>query len=263
MKIIVFQGGLGNQIFQYAFYKFQKKNNPNLKWVFSLGKSHNGFELDKWFDVEMDHANLFWRIIFRLIYFLKVKGIFNCIIDADANPTKDGLFISGYWQNKKYYQQYFINFKDLKLSPLNENIKNQMQSTQSIAIHIRRGDYLQPPYDKIYSGICTIEYYQHAIKIIKRHFENPQFFIFSDDIEWVKNNLKIPNSIFIDWNKGNNSIYDMYLMSQSKANIIANSTFSYWGAFLNPRTKIVIYPQKWFNSKYSAPDIFPTTWLGI
>jgi hypothetical protein len=263
MKIIVFQGGLGNQIFQYAFYRFQKKNYPQLKWIFASGNSHNGFELNKWFDVEMVHANFLWRIIFRIVHFLKVKGIHDYIIDADANPEKNGIFISGYWQNKKYYQKHFLNFKKLKLSSQNEDIKKRMQSTQSIAIHIRRGDYLQPPYDKIYSGICTIEYYQHAIQIIKMHFDNPQFFIFSDDIEWVKENLKIPNSIFIDWNKGHNSIYDMYLMSHTKANIIANSTFSYWGAFLNSKTEMVIYPKKWFNSQYSTPDIFPKTWLGI
>ena len=93
--------------------------------------------------------------------------------------------------------------------------------------------------------------------------ESPKFYVFSDDIAWVKNNLKLKNEVFVDWNIGKDSIYDMYLMSQAKANVIANSTFSYWGAYLNEKTRIVVYPKKWFASKFIAPNIFPDDWFGI
>ena len=110
-----------------------------------------------------------------------------------------------------------------------------------------------------------MEYYQKAINIVKKEFHDPFFFIFSDDIEWVKENLKLDtnNVLFIDWNKGNDSVYDMFLMSKAKANIIANSTFSFWGAFLNEESKITVCPRKWFNQGFKDPDIIPESWIRI
>jgi len=124
---------------------------------------------------------------------------------------------------------------------------------------------LQPPHNKLFAGICTLEYYQNAIEICKSQCEDLVYFIFSDDIPWAKNNLKQENAYYIDWNIGNDSIYDMYLMSHAKMNIIANSTFSFWGAFLNKQSCMTIYPQKWFNEGCGVPvpDIFPDAWIGI
>ena len=112
-------------------------------------------------------------------------------------------------------------------------------------------------------NICTTEYYNKAVHIIKKEISNPTFYIFSDDIEWVKNNLPLENACYIDWNTGNQSIYDMYLMTNAKAHIIANSTFSYWGAMLSKSSLITIYPKKWFNSKFAVPNIFPQNWIGL
>ena len=137
-----------------------------------------------------------------------------------------------------------------------------IQGTQSVSLHIRRGDYLDPENLERYGGICTIEYYMKGISIIKNYFERPSFFIFSNDMEWVKENMDIPNPVYIDINKGKDSYMDMYLMSRCKANIIANSSFSYWGAMLNINpSPLVVYPQKWFNNY--TPDIFPQSWIGI
>lgn len=265
MKIIIFQGGLGNQIFQYAYYKYleNKNRNQRINYIFETGNSHNGFELDKWFIVNLQKAPIIFRFTFKILRLLRNKGICNLIIDQDATPHKNGFFISGYWQNKKFYDSNFIQFKNLELSDHNKSILNKILNTQSISIHVRRGDYIKEPYNAIYGNVCTLEYYTKAISIIKKHFDNPQFFIFSDDIEWVKQNLSIDNATYIDWNTKENSIYDMYLMSHAAANIIANSTFSYWGAFFNKRADYVIYPKKWFNSRFSAPDIFPNYWYGI
>lgn len=263
MKYLVFQGGLGNQIFEYGFYSYIKQSMPNVKYVFDDGNSHNGFELDKWFNVDIRKANFFVCILFSLLRLLRDKGIRNFIKTEDQYPEENGLFLSGYWQDKKYFKKGFIEFKELPLSDKNAEIISLMTRTNSVAIHLRRGDYLRPPYDKIYGGICTLEYYKKAINIVEQNFENPSYFIFSDDINWVKENLNIKNANYIDWNTGKDSIYDMYLMSKTKANIIANSTFSFWGAFLNTNNTLTVCPKQWFFSTLKDPDIIPDNWIKI
>lgn len=263
MKVFVFQGGLGNQIFEYAFYKAQLENYPQLKYLFPKAKCHNGFELDKWFDVTLHKASAFEEVLYIIAQKLKEKGILTLIADKDINPIADNYFVTGYFQTKKYLNKEFIRFKDLTLSEENKRYLNLITHTQSISIHVRRGDYLTPPYDKIYSGICTHDYYIKAINIVKKKIKDPVFFVFSDDIEWVKKNLHLENANYIDCNSGIYSPIDMYLMTFAKANIIANSTFSYWGAYLNTNNPLVIYPKKWFQSRFKTPDIFLTNWLGI
>lgn len=265
MKIQIFQGGLGNQLFEYAFYKYNKKKNPKLKYIFLEGNSHNGFELTKWFNAELEPASLLWQIIFRFLYWCRYHNInlFNCISTEKDYPIQNKTFIMGYWQDKRYLTSDFIKFRNLTLSDKNKKILNEILSTNSVALHVRRGDYLLPQYKTIYGNICTTEYYEKAIHIIKREISNPTFYIFSDDIDWVKNNLPLEDACYIDWNTGNQSIYDMYLMTNAKAHIIANSTFSYWGAMLSKSSLITIYPKKWFNSKFAVPNIFPQNWIGL
>lgn len=265
MKFVVFQGGLGNQLFQYGYYLSMLKKYPKLSYQFASGNSHNGFEIDKWFNISMNKPLFLWKVVFKIIYFLKIKGIANFIITEEEYPKRDGCFVSGYWQDKMYISKDFLRFKDLPLTDRNGSVMKEMLSSNSIAIHVRRGDYFKPPYDKIYAGICSIEYYNKSIELVKQKFSNPHFFVFSDDIEWVKDNLKLGTDqvLFVDWNRGNDSVYDMFLMSKAKANIIANSTFSFWGAFLNEQNPYVIYPAKWFASPYKVPDIFPDEWLGL
>lgn len=263
MKIIVFQGGLGNQIFQYALCLYLQKNRSyKLKYIFT-GNAHNGMEITKYFDVELHEANLFWNKLYTILNKLSHRGFKPLTsYEGDTYPFKK-LFIEGYWQDKKYFCDKFIKFKNLELSEKNRFALNRIQSENSVCIHIRRGDYLLPYYHRIYGNICTKWYYQKAIEIITQRINNPSYFIFSDDIDWVKENLIIDNATYIDWNTGHNSIFDMFLMANFKANIIANSSFSFWGAYLNPGSPIVIYPQKWFNAVYPVPDIFPTSWIGI
>lgn len=113
----------------------------------------------------------------------------------------------------------------------------------------------------IFGNICTQKYYHDAIRIITEKVNDAVFYVFSDDISWVQTHLDIPNAVYVNWNTGESSIYDMYLMSSCKYNIIANSTFSYWAARLNKKTNMVIYPSKWYNT--FTPDIFPESWCGI
>ena len=108
---------------------------------------------------------------------------------------------------------------------------------------------------------CTPQYYESAISVMKEKFQKPVFFVFSDDIPWVKVNLNIPNAYYIDWNKKENSYLDMYLMSLCTASIIANSTFSFWGAMLGNKKELVIKPKKWIGDE--IPEIFPPSWLSL
>ena len=101
----MFQGGLGNQMFQYGYYKMMLSRFPKLSYQFAYGNSHNGFELDKWFNVDMKRASLFWKLLFEIIYFLKIKGIIDLIVSEEQYPQKDGWFVAGYWQDKRYFKK--------------------------------------------------------------------------------------------------------------------------------------------------------------
>ena len=165
---------------------------------------------------------------------------------------------------------YFYEVSDIlrgeivfpKLNNANQEIGSLIRSSKSVSIHVRRGDYLT---SKIYCNLGESEYYNNAIKYISKKDDNLQFLIFSDDSEWCKKNLKLPsNSIFVDWNRKSDSYIDMQLISMCKYNIIANSSFSWWGAWLNSNNdKIVIAPNNWFSkdSLYDGTYIIPKDWV--
>lgn len=138
-----------------------------------------------------------------------------------------------------------------------------MKKTESVFLHVRRGDYLSPRYKKLFEGCCGLDYYETAIAYIKKQVANPKFFVFSDDIEWTKKNIPLDNPSYIDWNHGEDSPYDMYLMSHCKYAIIANSTFSYWGARLGRKKTIITYPSKWYNPPLTVSNMFPKEWVKI
>ena len=98
---------------------------------------------------------------------------------------------------------------------------------------------------------------------MKEHVDNPRFFIFSDDIQWTKENIKVDNPIYIDWNINERSPLDLYLMSECKYSIIANSTFSYWGAMLGNKKALVVYPARWINPPFEVGDLFPENWMKL
>ena len=265
MKIVNFTPGLGNQIFEYIFVQYLKKTFPqegvygyyNPKFL----NKHNGLEVNKMFDVELppeskwsNFVALMCRVITRVV---------PCVKATDEKYSANAIYYDGWWQNKRYFLDTIDSIKYYlpQLDETNKRLMTEIATTDSVSLHVRRGDYLEPHNAKQYGGICTIEYYIDAIDIVKKHFERPQFYIFSNDIEWCKENLPVENIVFVTNNTGANSWIDMYLMSHCKANIIANSSFSYWGALLNKKENLVVYPEKWTNSK--TPDIFPDNWIPV
>lgn len=275
MKIVKYVGGLGNQMFIYAFSialreTFKQEIYADTHYYKSF-KFHNGLEISRVFGVTLKEAKV-WDIL-RLAWYFPNYWIdfqilsrlpkrkttqkelpryqFNDRIMEDASEK----YYDGYWQNYKYFNKYkSIITKEFQFkNPLpkqNQELLNEISGEpDSVAVHVRRGDYLK---NKKYVGLCGLDYYKAAIEIIGRKVQKPVFYLFSDDIEYVKNNIcpLLDGAAYkiVSWNKGDESYVDMQLMSKCSHMIIANSSFSWWAAYLNERVSNVIAPQKWTNS---------------
>ncbi len=291
MIIVQLIGGLGNQMFQYACGKtLALKNKTSLKLDTTdlLDRSHHNFthrnyELNVFNINEKIASNhdikkfelkksLPTRILSKLFIKFKYKKISEQILfnyDNTLTSEKSNLYLSGYWQNEKYFAEFeseirkCFTFKELPTVD-NEKILQQIEACNSVSIHIRRGDYVSLKSANAFHGICSLDYYYAAIALISSKISNPLFFIFSDEPEWIKQNFII-NSPFlvISHNSGEKSFEDMRLMSACKHNIIANSSFSWWGAWLNKnQNKIVIAPTKWFaDDSIDTKDLIPEKWI--
>lgn len=265
MKIIHFNSGLGNQIFQYMFYLYQKDRTKHIygyynpKWL----KQHNGLEVDKVLSIDLPKATSisdFIVLICRVLHRIDFKGV---LFSSDKNYNPSSIYYSGYWQDIKFYKDLpKPRFRQFELGHKNSRIQEMMHKENSVSVHIRRGDYLSPETVANMGNICTLAYYRKAMEIVQSKIDSPVFFVFSDDMNWAKENLIGDNVHFIDWNTGKKSYLDMYLMAQCKAHIIANSSFSYWGAYLSSENFLTIYPSKWYNLQKS-PNIAPEDWVAI
>lgn len=266
MKIINFKSGLGNQLFFYLMSQYLKEKYPN-EHIYGYYNSkflskHNGLELDYAFDVSLP-AETTWSKIVAVMARIACRFIKGIKV-SDTAYCESGIYFDGYWQDKKYFLDNInkIQFKVREIGNTNEKLLKRIENEYSVSVHVRRGDYLAPEHINQYGGICTPDYYRKAINIFVNKFPEVSFFVFSNDIRWVKKNLVIPNSTYVNNNSGINSYMDMLLMSRCKANIIANSSFSYWGAMLNiHKEQLVVYPGKWFNTH--TPDIFPNKWIAL
>lgn len=283
MVIIQFAGGLGNQIFQYAFSLNFLKNCIPIKYDLSFyqrQKIHNGFELKSVFE-EIDIAFANYRDIFHFLEKKIVNGEKKYLLKEGCNIIREeekeefkylehllkvnNSYFQGYWQNRSYFEvksfhlREKLTFKDLSPNDLlNNEILLKIQSSNSVSIHIRRGDYLKSPIH----NILDINYYKKAVEIIENKITEPIFFIFSDDIGWVKNQELFSDCVFVDNNKNDTAYIDMQLMSLCKHNIIANSTFSWWAAWLNKNTdKIVVSPKTWFKDSRDISGLFCEDWI--
>ncbi len=270
MKIIMFQGGLGNQLFEYTYYKFLKRRYPQKKiygfyykrWL----KDHNGLEISKWFDVDLPPSTFFTHYLALVLFYLarvfyKIK-IKPCFINYKFERNDNALFQEGFWQDMSFFKgggaPAFL--RDIAIDDYNKALLTKIYKTNSVSIHIRRGDYLSEENQAIFGNICTEEYYRHCIDYIKEKYGDPTFFVFSNDMEYAKNLFKDNEEcVFVDGNIGAKSFYDMYLMAHCKGMILANSTFSCWAAYLNPQVEIVLAPSRWVN-KGIAPNVNLEQW---
>lgn len=284
-------GGLGNQMFQYAMGLSLAENNQTpLKLdlsQFTGYKLHNGFELSKVFNCSAEIASVtqietllgickysFIRRILKKTYLKNLRPA-QYVVEPffgywdGVSFLGDNVYLDGYWQSQKYFIDHestirtHFTFKNI-LSDENLKLSDRIKVTNSVSLHIRRGDYVTNK-NNAFIGTCSLIYYQNAIEYFSQKIADPIFFIFSDDITWAKSNLRLANEhYFVGHNQGEDSHFDMQLMSLCKHHIIANSSFSWWAAWLNPsKNKIVAAPKKWFANGLNDQDLVPNSWVRI
>lgn len=282
MKIVRVIGGLGNQMFQYCFFLYLRKKQIETKLDitdFNDYSLHQGYELNRVFGIndENDIASsadiegqkdqmillklrkLLGRTLFGNVNILIKKTHWvepNYSAFYETVYKTDHSYFDGYWQNENYLSENEHEIKQIFqwkfIKPENLNLSRKMENEESVALHIRRLDSPHSLRQLLYTIRLHIvfrsaskEYYINAINYILAKIKKPVFYIFTNDILWVRKNFPLDNNyIFIDWNRGSESNQDMYLMTRCKHNIISMSSFSWWGAWLNENTdKIVIAPK--------------------
>ncbi|WP_296620315.1 alpha-1,2-fucosyltransferase [Marivirga sp.] len=293
MNKVSIYGGLGNQMFQFALaIVLDVEGIPTKISIrnFFVYNHHQGFELSKVFSVPLrpiDKIKIsflewgapFWKL--KIVRWLMNKVI--VLYDKSDNPkffekqefiynssvfNQKNSMIIGTWQSEGYLKNHqnlireVFNFnkpKDYKNSILSKEICN----SNSVAVHVRRGDYTSQEWKSSHMVITDNKYYKDSISKLRSELDNPIFYFFSDDISWVKKNFKGDDFVFVSHNKNGNSYIDMYLMSLCKHFIIANSTFSWWAAWLsNNPDKLVIMPEPWLKN-IQTPGIYPESWLPV
>jgi hypothetical protein len=281
MIIIQLKGGLGNQMFQYALYKSLKKRGKEVKI-----DEVTGFENDKlrtpvlsgWgaeyekaskkeiVDITDSKMDIFSRIR------RKLTGRKTHRIDEESgkfNPAildMDEAYLVGYWQSDKYFcdkevideikKTFEKRPQDLMNNAFSWSTLQQIECCESVSLHVRRTDYIDEEHNHIHN-ICTEKYYKNAIDKVRKEHPSAVFFIFTDDKEWCREHFKGPNFIVVELEEGKGTdIAEMTLMSRCKHHILANSSFSWWSAWLNDSPeKMVLVPEKWINNR-DMDDIY-------
>ena len=294
MIIVELNGGLGNQMFQYAFgkvlsLKYAKDLYVDVSHLDPTGKEAltsiptRGYEMNI-FTAQIKHASA------ELVSSFDKAGIGKALLKSLKLPYKktliEGLYMEGieissivppvllrgYWQSESYFYGYedqirkefvfkneIINFQDKTLEGL-------IGKHRSVGVHIRRGDYVTNPIANRVLGVLDVNYYLSAMELIGSKVDDPYFIIFSDDPVWVKDHLpKPPRYVVVEGGLTKPTFVDMYLMSRCDHNIIANSTYSWWAAWLNEnKGKIVVAPRRWFKDRaYKGHGLIPLDWLSI
>lgn len=285
-------GGIGNQMFQYAVARaLSLKNGQRLILDlsdFSDYKLHNGFELSRVFGVAVESAApstkrevLGWRgnslikKILRRPQFNWLRGK-KFIVEPHFNYwpeifNLDGdVYLYGYWQSERYFKSFESTVREdftfrERLIGRNLEFSSDIRKLNSISLHIRRGDYVSDKKNIKIMEACSLGYYRKAVEYMAARVVQPVFYIFSDDMDWVRANLSLDfPCVYVNNNHGRDSYRDMQLMSLCRYNIIANSSFSWWGAWLNSNPeKIVIAPRRWFRSGNDVSDLIPNEWVRL
>lgn len=286
MIIIQLTGGLGNQMQQYALYRkllsLGKDAKLDISWFTQADRQDKVYakrqlELD-YFDAlpyEVCTEEEKQALIGNGSLLSKVKGrLFpatrKIFYESDMYHPEifefEDKYLCGYFACEKYYADILGELRTTirfpkSTNPDNERLAEEMAQRESVSIHIRRGDYLDPENAQMFGNICTEAYYQGAIAEMKRLHPQAHFYIFSDDAAYVREKYVGSEYSVVDVNKGKDSFYDIWLMSQCKHNICANSTFSFWGARLNENPqKVMIRPWIHKNSQKFISEQMHDLW---
>lgn len=292
MIIIQVAGGLGNQLQQYALYrKFVRlgvEARLDISWFQDemVKQKSKGNKITER-RLELDYFD-------RLVYETCTEEEKTALIGDNGIAGKlrrkllpatvhwfheskmyhpeilnfENMYLSGYFACEKYYGDILYDLREKIQFPVSDNplhmqMLQEMKNSQSVSVHIRRGDYLQPENAAMFGNICTDAYYEKAMEIIRRQVPDVHFYLFSDDVSYAKSKYIGDEYTIVDINHGKDSFYDIQLMSSCKHIICANSTFSFWGARLNANErKIMIRPTIHKNSQVFVKEEMEELWQG-
>ncbi|MCD8318022.1 MAG: alpha-1,2-fucosyltransferase [Paraprevotella sp.] len=277
MRLIKMTGGLGNQMFIYAMYLKMKTEFPNVRIDLSdmvHYHVHQGYEMNRVFDLPRTEFCIN-RTLKKVMEFLFFKTILERKQSGSLLPyTKryvwPWIYFKGFYQSERYFAEVaddvrktFV-FDVRKAGARTIRVMDEMRADPAaVSLHVRRGDYVSEKHWKSLGCICQRAYYLNAMSALEKRVSHPHYYVFSEDLDWVKDNLPLADADFVDWNRGEDSWQDMMLMSHCRHHIICNSTFSWWGAWLNPSPdKIVVAPAKWARDRDSR-TIAPEDWILI
>lgn len=289
MIIVRLMGGLGNQMFQYAL---GRRLAHDIGCKLKLDVSNYSEYRDRSF--QLDHFNILATVATKLeLDIVLGRGlggrVFSYIVkcapslcteviheknqrfDRNILVSSRRRYLYGFWQSEEYFRdiaKIIRNEFTLKepVDTFNAGTLNKIQNCNAVAVHVRRGDYVADTHARTILGPMPKEYYQQAMALIAKQVRDPHFFIFSDDPPWVECNFRLPFPMtIVDHNSAEWAHLDMFLMSKCKHQIISNSTFGWWGAWLNiSRDKIVLAPKVWYRDEnYDSRDVIPAGWIRI
>lgn len=284
-------GGLGNQMFQYAAYRSMSLNSSRSLLLaidsFQNYSLYNGYELNSVFGINETilaqnvknylgfYSPMFIRKLIARAHNWVQPNWFVCDNNFTSKlkifNSSDYIYAHGYWQSELFFKDHASLISNI--FTFNPSIQfphistlRMIQDSNSVSVHIRRGDYILSSKTNKYHGLCSLEYYLKAFDLMREKVGDVTYFIFTDDTIWAKSQIQplLKNSLVIEGNTGKKSYIDMQLMSECKHNIIANSSFSWWGAWLNKNPlKVVIAPTKWFASNTDSSNIIPSSWIKL
>ncbi len=280
---VKFSGGLGNQMFQYAFLLMLEKKNPDYKIKaevsYYLKKNFSTIELEEVLGIELTKQTLFEAVKYgdflnKVCLILFSKQFFqrrrNRILERDYKKTKmkNHSLLTGYWQSEDFFKEYadIVRQKMTLPIPQDERSKEylkEIDQTFSVSVHVRRGDYLSGNNPAYFVNLSETQYYKNAIDYIRDNYKNCKFFIFSDDIDWCKNEFTGEDFFFVDGNSKQDAWKDIYLMSRCKSNIVANSSFSWWGAYLGQKDVVLAPSYLGKDFEKAHPNYYPQNWIRI
>jgi len=296
MVIVRLIGGLGNQMFQYAAGRsLALRHGTTLKLDISgfeqypLRRYSLGcFNICEEFATPEEVARLkspprsrlvrlvrrAWRKLTGPTPYYRQPVFYESMLhsfDPNIWKTPKHVYLDGYWQSEKYFKDIEQLIRDeftirIDQDSHSRKIAAMIAATNSVSIHVRRGDYVSNPVTNRVHGVCELEYYMKCVHYIEDKVESPDFFVFSDDPDWVVENLRLPFPMtFVTHNGGGREYEDLRLMSLCKHHIIANSSFSWWGAWLNANSgKVVLAPWQWFNDRArDTRDLLPDSWIKV
>ena len=284
-KVIVnFSGRMANQMFQWAFGRAYE-NKHGIKTQFDNSQETikiNCFNLIN--DIKLVEKPLFKKVLRKIIFIRNLRNKWSkvdfklpeveekcfCQYESELLEQLPPVYFKGYFQTEKYFvdirEQLIKDFElNVTLNKANKEMLEKIKSSEAVAVHFRRGDYTKKRVADKY-GSCSEEYYKNALRYIsEKTNKDLKIFVFSDDINWVKENVKFDfETVYVDINSGKQGYFDLELMKNCKHNVIANSSFSWWGAWLNQNPeKIVIAPKTWMKVLDDDFDIIPTSWTRL